>query len=631
MCGISGIYGALDKESQSKIIERMASLQHHRGPDNMGFFNDDVVALSHNRLSILDLRELAHQPMHSECGRYVLVYNGEVYNFKQLRTKLENLGYEFHTNSDTEVILKLFIFQGPSSFELLNGMFSFCLYDRHQNKIFMVRDRFGIKPLYFYKSQDGLLLFCSELRPIISSLSFTPNVDRSALCDYLWYGTTLDNNTFYSEVQEVRPGSWIEHSEQEHTEHRFARLDKSRERLHIEDADAASQLTCLLRNAVHNQLVSDVPIGVFLSGGVDSTAVVAFASEKIERLRTFSVEFDYAKQSSELEVAARTAKRFGTEHTEICITASNIQKSLINLSSHHGQPFADAANIPLYLMSKEVSQDVKVVLQGDGGDEIFGGYSIYRNFERAKRWKALAYLPYLVRFFGVKHPNILRLSRYISAINEHDLALRNAKLLTVDTVESSPFRIFNSSVRSKLREASSFDYIKSLYNSYPKESTNLDKVFYTDILLQLKDVFLNKVDRSTMASSLEVRVPYLDNELVEFALSLPAEQRVKNYKQKYLLRNALQGVVPDEVLYAKKKGFGVPYGAWLKNDLKDSFLYYLNTETAKKLFDTKYLNKLYALHLDGKGYSSFLLWKVYVLLLQADNDPIFSSSLESLE
>ena len=626
MCGISGVHKLDNTEVDKELFSNMTNAQYHRGPDNTYIFFTNHFSMAHNRLSIMDLRDVANQPMVSRCGRYRIVYNGEVYNFRDLKTEIEDKGVTFATESDTEVVLAAFITYGVNSFKMLNGMFAFCIYDSIEKKSYLVRDRFGIKPLYIAQNANEMV-FASELNSILQYCLGSLTGNRSSLVEYMWFGTPLNNNTIYDQVNEQKPGSWLEVSENGIKQVEFYSYESQTNKLKVSDDVAAKMIQNKLRAAVHRQLESDVPLGVFLSGGVDSTAIVALASEKVNKLNTYSVAFDYSPGNGELEAAAKTAKLFNTEHHEIIITGANILECIEKLNIHHAQPFADAANIPLYLMTKAVKSDVKVVLQGDGGDEIFGGYSIYKTFQQRQRWKLMKWLPYLVNQLKLNHPQALRLTRFITAINSSRPDIANAKLLTMDTEKNNPIELLSENLKSSLQGISPFKYFDTLYKGYSDEFDDLEKVFLTDMHVQLKEVFLEKVDRSTMANSVEVRVPFLDNDLVDLALQIPGKQRVRGGEQKYLLKQALIGVVPNHILFGKKKGFGVPYGQWLRTDLKEAFLDNLNTKTANEILNVELVRKMYKLHCEGKGYNGFMLWKIFILISCANNNKQLSNSL----
>jgi asparagine synthase (glutamine-hydrolysing) len=629
MCGISGVFKFNDSKINKYLFSQMVESQQHRGPDNTSYVFGSTFAMAHNRLSIMDLREVSNQPMSSRCGKYTIVYNGEVYNFRDLRTKLETYGVTFDTESDTEVVLLAFIHFGVESFKLLNGMFAFCIHDEVTNISYLVRDRFGIKPLYIAQNNEELI-YASELGSILKYYHGHLSANKESLAEYMWYGTPLNNNTIYEQIKEQAPGSWLEISEHEVKEFRFFSYESQSKKIKLPDNHAANLIQDGLRKAVHRQLESDVPLGIFLSGGIDSTAIVALASERNDKLKTYSVSFDYSSGRGELEAAAKTAKQFNTEHHEINITGAKILDCIEKLNIHHAQPFADAANIPLLLMTEAVKNDVKVVLQGDGGDEIFGGYSIYRTFQQSSRWKFLKLFPQLVHKLKLKHPEALRLARFVSAINSEKPYLVNAKLLTMDIEESSPIQLLSCDLRNHLSDIDPFQYFNKLYMGYPDKLDDLEKIFLTDMYVQLKEVFLKKVDRSTMANSVEVRVPFLDNDLVNLALQLPAKQRVKGGVQKYLLKQALLGVVPNHILFGKKKGFGVPYAEWLRTDLKEAFLDNLNSEIAKEILDVNLVQKMFNMHCEGKGYNGFKLWKIFIMISSANKNNRFSNSIREI-
>ncbi|MDB3927284.1 asparagine synthase (glutamine-hydrolyzing) [Flavobacteriaceae bacterium] len=612
MCGISGQFNFNESKIDKQNFEVLNNSLTHRGPDNGSVKVFNNVALGHRRLSIIDLSESANQPMSCKNDRYFIVFNGEVYNFFEIKKELKTSGVEFDTKSDTEVLLNAYIHYGDKCFSMFNGMFALAIFDNFKKELILARDQFGIKPIYIYKDSD-LLIFSSEKKAIIKSKEISLKLNKQALLEYIWYGNPLGNNTFYNEINELEPGSLMKISNNRIKNHKFYDINKTNQ-IYISEDEAVSKIKFLFEESVKRHLISDVPVGVFLSGGIDSSAITAFASKHYKgTLKTYSICFDYDKGVNELSLASKVAKKFGTDHTEVKITGDDLINVLEALDMSHDEPFGDAANIPLYLISKKLKGKIKVVLQGDGGDEFFGGYSRYNTIKNKNNWKFFSFLPKIIELTKTKNTKLLRIQRFIKAITHNKPYMRNALLLTMESEYSNPIRIFNESIINDLEELDPFKRYKDIYSKYSDNINDSQAVFFTDSQIVLKDTFFEKVDKSTMANSMEIRIPFLDKELTEFVLSLPAELKTKNGVQKYLLKKALVDLVPHEILYGRKKGFGVPYGYWLKTSLKDYFLIQLNTSKVKRYINIKVVQKMFNEHLNGKGNFDFLLWKILIL------------------
>lgn len=612
MCGFVGVVASRPLSEQDKLILNQATEAiNHRGPDANGVFVENGVGLGHVRLSILDLTDAGAQPMTSRCGRYVISYNGEVYNFKELAEQFQLTDLKSH--SDTEVIIEAFAKVGEALFAQLNGMFAFALLDRQTHQLWLVRDRLGIKPLYVSQDADHIV-FGSEIKALQVLQPTLKQVNKSALGEWSYYGTTLGQQTLFNGVTRLLPGHFI-------------RMDINSLSVTVETywqplarpsvvkGDIVKQAHDVLEQAVKRQLVSDVPVGIFLSGGIDSSAITAFASRHYAgTLATYSVGFDYDKGVNELPKAKALAKRYGTEHHEIHISGMDVADTVQRLVRHHDQPFSDAANIPLYLLCQQVKDKTKVVLQGDGGDELFGGYKRYATLSRLSRMKALARVSKLGNAFLPKNAGYYNRERYINALLAKPLPKLMALLLTVEDEKQDPTQIFHSELRKHF--ADPFQRYKDVAALFePRKPA--DQMLLVDSMIILPDVFLEKVDRSTMAASVEVRVPFLDNDVVDFCHQLTAEQKIPQGQQKYLLKQCLAGIVPDNVLYGKKTGFGVPFGYWLKGPLKELFFDNLTQFSSINpgIVENTYVMQRYNEHLSGKKDNGFLLWKLLNLLI----------------
>ena len=611
MCGITGIYRFDNKKINKEILLSMNNSLVHRGPDFGNIMLENNVGLGHRRLSILDISKNGNQPMKSSNNNYIIVYNGEVYNFLEIKRKLLNLNYKFKSKSDTEVILNSFQEYGSKCFSMFNGMFSIAIYDKLTHKLILARDSFGIKPLYFFTNKS-FLCFASEIKAIKKHPDVNLTISKQALSEYLWFGNPLGNNTMYNEINEIKPGSFVEITEKNVKENIYFSVNNLKEKK-INEIDAIKKTRDLLEKSIKRHLISDVDVGVFLSGGIDSSAITAFASKHYKgTLKTFSVGFDFDKGINELPTAKSIANKFKTDHHEIIVKGNDIIEVIENLVESHDGPFGDAADIPLYLLTRKLKGKIKVVLQGDGGDEFFGGYSRYYTLNSSKKWSIFSFVADLIEKFDLQNEYLKRLQRFLKAISEKSPHKRNALLLTMESEYSNPTGILNDKWNKKINEIDPFAEYKKVYDSYPKNINPLQALFYTDTQIILKDTFLEKVDKSTMANSIEVRVPFLDKDLTDFILTVPSNLKVKRNIPKYLIKKSLEKILPNKILYGKKKGFGVPYAYWLQTALKKYFLEQVQTDLVKDYLDISKILKKFNQHLQNKGNHGFLLWKVLI-------------------
>ncbi len=625
MCGIVGKIVCqgrdLDLSREKKI--RVLDTIHHRGPDMQGQYEDGCLWFGHVRLSILDLSEAGSQPMSSEDGRYVICYNGEVYNFAEIAQSL-NLK-DMRSHSDTEVLLQAFARLGVEAVKQFNGMFSFALYDKHTQKLWLVRDRLGIKPLYYRRDSRGLS-FSSEIKGIIALDEGSPACDISSLHEWLYYGNTLGGRTLYQGIRQLLPGHYLELDltsfQYVICEYWSLKYQANRtERGHYNKQDLIAETRRLLELAVKRQLVSDVPVGLFLSGGVDSSAIAAFASRHYEgRLATYSAGFDFARDGGELPKAKRVANLFGTDHHEIHIAGGDVGDLVEKMIKHHDLPFSDAANIPLFLMSSQISAHTKVVLQGDGGDELFGGYRRYSTLSYYKWLHPMAKIFRHLHSLVPKSAFHYRVQRYINAFAAKDLATTMALLLTIEDQQLTPTAIFSQQIRKIIEKTDPFARFRECQRSFSDHEFG-NQMSLVDSMIILPDIYLEKVDRSTMAASLEVRVPFLDHDLVDYVVKLPGHLKTPFGKKKWLLKSALRGIVPDAILYGPKRGFSVPFGDWLRTSLKPLFFDHLSkfTREQPEVLNIDYIQKLFTRTSNGLQDHSLILWNILNLVVWANN------------
>jgi asparagine synthase (glutamine-hydrolysing) len=621
MCGIAGAAFRLP-HAPADFLEHLSNGLTkilHRGPDMRGHFHGGSVWMGHVRLSVMDLSAAAAQPMVVDNGRFSICYNGEVYNFRDIAQRL-GLN-DLMSKSDTEVVIRAFAKVGTTLFERLNGMFAIALYDRQLNKLWLVRDRLGIKPLY-YSLDSRRLYFSSEIKALTAMSGGVTQWEVGSLHEWVFYGNTLGEKTLYQSVKKLLPGHYLEldlstfsnqvveywSPHRQLTEPTLSSC--SRGELEVE-------IRRLLEQAVKRQLVSDVPIGIFLSGGIDSSAITAFASKHYSgKLATYSAGFDFASGINELSKARRVAEHYGTEHNEIHISGGEIPDIVERMVIHHDAPFSDAANIPLFLLATTIRDKTKVVLQGDGGDELFGGYRRYVTLSYHRLLRPLATVGQFLNRLTPRTAHHYRRQRYLDALAAPDLATTMALLLTEEDIESQPASMFSPTIRNEVNKYDPFCRYRQCQR-YFKDRDVVAQMSLIDSMIILPDIFLEKVDRSTMAASLEVRVPFLDYDLFDYCMKIPGGRKMPFGKKKALLKQALRGILPNDVLDAPKTGFGVPYGYWLKTALKPLFFDHLEQ------FQREHPNVLhkanivtwYSEHESGSRDWSFRLWKVLNLMI----------------
>lgn len=618
MCGIAG---AVSPEQTAvalrEAVELAVSRQTHRGPDDFGVWSGAGVVLGHNRLSIIDLGG-GHQPMHDESGRYTVVFNGEIYNYRELRQSLESAGHHFVSSSDTEVLLRLYMVHGQECLTRLNGMFAFGIWDKHERTLFIARDRLGVKPLYYW-IRGSELRFASELNALAEPGDGL-DIDGEAVLDYLSCLYVPAPKTIYSEIKKLPPGHslfWKAGS---------TSIQQYWLPWHIvpderpSEHDWIERLRELFDDAVRLRLVSDVPLGAFLSGGVDSSAVVtAMARLMSEPVKTFTIGFDGDK-SSELPFARAVVERCGTDHVERIVSAPDVPALLDMICTHFGEPFADSSAIPTLLVSQLARERVTVALSGDGGDELFAGYGSYRYYERLNR---------LENSLGGGAP----LAGLMGSLIPKSLARRSRLLTKGRTFLSKLGHSLDeqwSMSRSVLSRGSACDALGPAlrekfenrrwrthlapYFAAVSDREVIDQLTRVDMQTYLPDDLLAKVDRTSMAASLEVRSPFLDYRLVELALSIPMRFKLRGGQGKWLLQKMLEGQVPQELLWRTKKGFSMPLEHWFRGDLyRFAREVLLDTGDSNGLFDRRGIESVLLEHQRGEAEHSSFLWAMIVL------------------
>jgi len=593
--------GSVDPER----VARMSATLVHRGPDSAGEFCDGTAALAARRLSIIDLAT-GDQPIANEDGTLHVVQNGEIYNYRELRRELERAGHTFRTHGDTEVLLHLYEEHGDTFAERLRGMFAVAIWDARRRRLVLARDRFGIKPLY-YRDAGGELAFASELRALPRG-----EIDRDALEAFLAFNAIPAPLTIFRDSRKLPPGHLLLWEDGAVRLERFARPAPLAERSD-DQAELVEELRSRLRDSVRAHLVSDVPVGVLLSGGVDSALLAALAAEEsAEPLRTFSIGFE-ERTFDELADARRVAERYGTEHREL-VLRPDAALLLPALAETFDEPFADSSALPTYLVSELAASDVKVALSGEGGDELFGGYYTYAADLLAARVGGLA---------SFARPLVERLPSSSAKASFDYRAKRFVRAAHLPPLERHHGwkEIFSRDLRAELTGTpSAFDPVDLLRARYEETrgAEELARLQDVDLGIYLVDDLLVKTDRASMAHSLEARVPYLDTVVTNLALALPTRHKIRGFAKKVLLRKAAEPLLPREIVHGKKRGFSIPAAAWLRGDLETFARETLAAETLRRqgFFEPRVVHRLLDDHVDGRedlsrqlwGLLSFTLW-----------------------
>jgi len=607
MCGIAGIL-YFDKKSgvEPALLDRMTGSLAHRGPDDRGIFIDGNVGLGFCRLSIIDLSEAGHQPMFNEDKTAYIVCNGEIYNFHELRPELEDKGHIFKSKTDIEVILHAYEEYGTDCLEHLDGMFSFAIWDSRRRQLFLARDRFGIKPLHYYY-KNGIFAFGSEIKAILNIPDVSKDMDNQALWNYFTLMQVPAPQTIYKDIRKFLPSQAMvikengSHREWQYWDIKIGEDSSKKEQEWIEE------LKTLFENSMKNHLVADVPIGCFLSGGVDSSAIVAFATRiKQEPVKTYSISFiDDGEEFDESPMQKIIADRFGTDHHEIRVKPDML--NVIDLLIREcDEPFAVPSAVGLYHVSKLASKEVKVVLSGDGGDELFAGYARLYDRDRLFGWsgwlpanakKALKHMSQLIPIEATRY-SVLRKMRYFLEFSSMTDIERYICILGIYSLESK-MTIFSRDFLNEIDKDMINDYYFNTWNDF--KLNRLNKRLYYDIKTRLSDEMLTKMDRCTSMVSIEGRVPFLDRKLAECAMKIPIGLKYSRHSGKKIFKKLLKGLVPDEILCSRKQGFNVPVNSWLANDHGD-----INYN--KEIFNIEYINKLQKIYTSNNKRFGYHFW-----------------------
>jgi asparagine synthase (glutamine-hydrolysing) len=617
MCGIAGfadVSGAtpqsLDRDRQR--LKSMCDVMRHRGPDDDGFYVEPGVGLGMRRLSIIDLAT-GHQPIHNEDRTIWVVFNGEIYNYRDLRVMLESAGHRFYTSSDTETIVHGYEEWGEEVFSRLRGMYGIALWDTRTRTLLVVRDRAGIKPLY-YAEAGGRLFFGSEAKCVLENPEVDRRLDPAALDHYLAYQYTPRDGSIFRGIQKLRPGHLLRLRDGRVSSEQYWQLPVDRTFKGTEQ-DAVSELRRLLGEAVRSHMIADVPLGAFLSGGIDSSLVVALMANASDRpVKTFSIGFE-EEAFDELPHARRVATHLETEHHELVVRPDALG-ILDRVVWHFDEPFADPSAIPTWYVSEMARRHVKVVLSGDGGDELFGGYTRYRPHPRVESFdrlsagvgRAVAAAAWRALPHGVRGKNFLR----------H--VARDAQGRYVDSVtffhEDERKALLSPDLRRALHGWNSEAHFRQAFDRFGHLPPKAQLMSF-DFETYLPEDCLVKVDRMSMAHSIESRVPLLDHVVIEFAASLPASMKMPGGRLKHLLKELAFSLVPREILDRPKQGFSVPIEHWFRGELRDAFGDILGSPLTRQrgYFDHAFVDRLLSEHLDRKRDHSWRLWQLLVFEL----------------
>lgn len=603
MCGICGIYDSNQRNIDKKLIISMMDSLKHRGPDDFGFFFDNHVALGHRRLSIIDLKT-GKQPVYNEDQSITIVYNGEIYNFQEIKKELETKGHKFYTNTDTEVIVHAYEEYGESCLNHFNGMFAFAVWDSVKKQLFLARDRLGVKPVYYYFN-GSKLLFASELKSILKDVSINRQVDLESLNHFFAYEYIPSPMTIFQGINKLSPAHYLILKNNKISLHsywdiNFKESNKNKQYF-------IKNIPEQLKESVRKRLISDVPLGAFLSGGIDSSAIVSLMSQLTDNVKTFTIGFEQ-ESYSESKDARLIAEKFNTDHHEKIVSSEDIIQLLSPITKEIDEPFGDLSIFPTYLVSQFAGKYVKVVLSGDGGDELFAGYDWYLANKLNDYYRFIPghrfILPGLFKELKQTEKSkgvINKTKRFIEGTSMPDNLMHIRWMTSFD--KSAQQDIYSK----KIGLTDPFNLITSYFS---KAKGSLNKMQYVDIKTYLPDDILTKVDRASMLNSLEARTPFLDYTFVEFAATIPQKYNLHFFDRKYIFKKSMQSFLPKETLYKSKQGFTMPMKQWLRTDLKDFMLETLSEKKTKEIgfLNQEYINKVINQHLLRKKDNQRQIW-----------------------
>ncbi len=618
MCGIAGFISreATRSDERRTLLDAMCRVITHRGPDEQGMSVEGRAAMGMRRLSIIDLKT-GQQPIYNQDRSKLIVFNGEIYNYLELKKDLEARGHKFRTNSDTETILHAYHEFGADCVRHLRGMFAFAIWDTVEQSLFIARDRVGKKPLFYSVTAAGEFVFGSELKVLLTHGGVTREIDHAALDAYLTFAYVPEEFCIFKGVHKLEPGHFLTFKNGEIRTEKYWDFDYSGEKIEESEEQIAADLLEKLRDAVGVRLISEVPLGAFLSGGVDSSAIVGLMSQIMDQpVKTFSIGFN-EDSFDELKYARIAAKHFKTDHHEFILTPDFVDV-VDDLVWHFDEPFADSSALPTYMVSKLAREFVTVVLSGDGGDELFAGYTRYVT-DRDR--SGLGRLPRAIR---------QRLIRPLSEALPHGARGKNylfnisldAAARYIDSISqfNTPRKrnLYTKGHKAKMNgNAGRGEAVYREIAESVSTGNQIDNLLYLDSKTYLPSDILTKVDRMSMASSLEARSPLLDHKLIEYVMRIPTDLKLKGGETKYIFKKAIEGFVPHEILHREKQGFGVPIGDWINMQLKERMRADLSDQRTRErgYFDTQYINVLLDEHAAGRRDHSHALWTLWMLEL----------------
>ncbi len=623
MCGICGLVDYTNSVNNGEeALLSMRDAMIHRGPDDGGLYMNKrgiFAGLGHRRLSIIDLSSAGKQPMANEDGSIQLVLNGEIYNFHELRERLKKSGHLFKSNTDTEVVVHLYEEHGRECVNLLRGMFAFAIWNDKKRTLFLARDRAGKKPLFYHYS-DGKFSFASELSALMQSGIVKRAINYPAIHYYLTFGYIPAPLTIYDNVFKLPAAHSLVLDGKSLDIKKYWALDFSK-KIDISEEEAAKQVLELISDAVKVRLYSDVPLGAFLSGGIDSSVVVALMSKLSgKKVKTFSIGFEEGEYN-ELKYARLIAEKFGTEHHEF-VVKPHAMDILPMLIERYGEPYADSSCVPTYYVSRETKKYVTVALNGDGGDELFGGYERYQAMAFSQMYQHMpAIFKRMISLASYILPDSINpksrmrnLKRFLKVIDMPAMEryLRWIAVFDNDAKDS----IYSEDFKDKMRGSEPAAFLSPYLNA-PGKLDIVDRALMTDTNLYLPYDLLVKVDIASMANSLEARSPFLDHHLMEFAASLPAGYKVRGLVKKYILKKAIDKIIPRENIYRRKMGFGVPIGGWFRTEMKDFLRENLLSEKSmgRGYFKPEIIRNIVDEHVEGRADWAYKLWALLMLEL----------------
>ncbi len=609
MCGIAGF-----NFENKKLLKQMTDCISHRGPNAEGHYFDNGISLGSRRLSIIDLSKAGNQPIYNEDKSVVLVYNGEIFNFQELRKELEKK-HRFKSNTDSEVVVHAYEEHGIECLEKFNGFWGFALYDAKKKMIFIARDRLGLKPMYYYF--DGKeFLFCSEMKSLLEYSGIKRIINKDALSKFLTYRYIPGSMTILQGIKKLEPAHYMEF------DLRKSRLEIKKywnTKFDIKNTDerkVEKDILNLLNDSVQRRLISDVPLGVYLSGGIDSSSIVAMMKQSTDEIKTYSLSFEHDRIGNEIGQARRVSDYFGTKHKEITIS-TDIVKDLPKIVWHLDEPMSDPAAVPVYYLSKEAKKGVTVILTGDGADELFAGYDQYKFLTMAHKMRFIPKpLKKLMPATAKLVPKAIlnKFYKYSEATGDKMFERFGKMMLDIRDNKAKAYSevvgIFDDDDKKELLKFDFDSGYGKINNTYFSGNDFLTQLTYFDIKNYLAEDLLMKPDKMCMAFAIEARVPYLDYRLVEYSFSIPSSMKLRGNTTKYILKKALRNYLPSDVISRKKQPFHMPLDEWLSKGLKDYFWEMLQGDINKELFEPRHIKKIFDNYDSSKLYYGRQIWSL---------------------